>query len=208
MRVGVRSLLRAPVLTLTIVATVGPGVGATAAIFSAINAALLRPLPYARAGTSRAALHGCAAVQVPVFRRRLPGTDPSTDPFRTSSRPIPIASMSFSSSELARAAPHTRGVVASSFRCSASTPSLGRDFTEPTAGPARRRRSPSRAGRSGSAGLAGAPTSSGSRFVWMARTTRSLVYSPGLSGPLNAGRTCSSSSNSRRRLARARSSIR
>ena len=46
-RVGVRSLLRAPVLTLTIIATVGLGVGATAAIFSAINAALLRPLPYA-----------------------------------------------------------------------------------------------------------------------------------------------------------------
>lgn len=46
-RIGVRSLLRVPVLTLTIVATVGVGMGATAAIFSAIDAALLRPLPYA-----------------------------------------------------------------------------------------------------------------------------------------------------------------
>src|SRR5439155_10674473 len=47
LRIGVRSLLRAPVLTLTIVATVGLGLGATAAIFSAVSAALLRPLPYA-----------------------------------------------------------------------------------------------------------------------------------------------------------------
>lgn len=46
-RISIRSLLRAPVLTLTIVATVGLGIGATTAIFSAINAALLRPLPYA-----------------------------------------------------------------------------------------------------------------------------------------------------------------
>ncbi|HUQ87765.1 MAG TPA: ABC transporter permease [Vicinamibacterales bacterium] len=46
-RVGIRSLLRAPLLTLTIIATVGIGIGATAAIFSAINAAMLRPLPYA-----------------------------------------------------------------------------------------------------------------------------------------------------------------
>ena len=45
-RIGVRSLLRAPVLTLTIIVTVGLGLGATAAIFSAVSAALLRPLPY------------------------------------------------------------------------------------------------------------------------------------------------------------------
>src|SRR5918993_779494 len=43
---GLRSLLRVPALTLTIVLTVGIGMGATVAIFSAIDAALLRPLPY------------------------------------------------------------------------------------------------------------------------------------------------------------------
>ena len=48
LRIGVRSLLRAPVLTLTIIVTVGVGLGATAAIFSAVSAALLRPLPYAQ----------------------------------------------------------------------------------------------------------------------------------------------------------------
>ena len=46
-RVGLRSLARVPLLTLTIVATVGLGIGATVAIFSAIDAAILRPLPYA-----------------------------------------------------------------------------------------------------------------------------------------------------------------
>jgi predicted permease len=47
LRISLRSLMRVPLLTLTIVATVGVGIGATAAIFSAINAAMLRPLPYA-----------------------------------------------------------------------------------------------------------------------------------------------------------------
>ncbi|HTV02303.1 MAG TPA: ABC transporter permease, partial [Luteitalea sp.] len=47
MRIAVRSLMRAPMLTATIVASVGLGLGATTAIFSAVQAALLRPLPYA-----------------------------------------------------------------------------------------------------------------------------------------------------------------
>jgi putative ABC transport system permease protein len=47
LRIGFRTLLRAPMMTLTIIATVGLGIGATTVIFSAVNAALLRPLPYA-----------------------------------------------------------------------------------------------------------------------------------------------------------------
>src|SRR5437773_3621256 len=47
LRISLRNLLGAPMLTLTIVATVGLGIGATTVIFSAVNAALLRPLPYA-----------------------------------------------------------------------------------------------------------------------------------------------------------------
>jgi predicted permease len=46
-RISLRSLLRSPILALTIVATVGLGIGATAVIFSAIQTALLHPLPYA-----------------------------------------------------------------------------------------------------------------------------------------------------------------
>jgi putative ABC transport system permease protein len=45
-RTSCRSLLRTPVLALTVIGTVGLGIGATTAIFSAVNAALLRPLPY------------------------------------------------------------------------------------------------------------------------------------------------------------------
>lgn len=48
-KIGVRSLMRVPLLTATIILTVGVGMGATAAIFSAIDAAILRPLPYANA---------------------------------------------------------------------------------------------------------------------------------------------------------------
>src|SRR3954447_13154452 len=46
-RVAVRGLLRAPGLAVTIVASVGLGIGAATAIFAVIDAALLRPLPYA-----------------------------------------------------------------------------------------------------------------------------------------------------------------
>jgi predicted permease len=45
-RISLRGLWRSPVLTLTIVATVGLGLGATTVIFAAVNAAFLRPLPY------------------------------------------------------------------------------------------------------------------------------------------------------------------
>jgi putative ABC transport system permease protein len=47
LRVTLRGLIRAPMMTMTIIVTVGLGIGATTVIFSAIDAALLRPLPYA-----------------------------------------------------------------------------------------------------------------------------------------------------------------
>ena len=47
LRISLRGLFRAPLMSMTIVATVGLGIGATTVIFAAVNAALLQPLPYA-----------------------------------------------------------------------------------------------------------------------------------------------------------------
>jgi putative ABC transport system permease protein len=46
-RISLRGALRAPITAMVIVATVGLGIGATTTVFTAVNAALLRPLPYA-----------------------------------------------------------------------------------------------------------------------------------------------------------------
>src|SRR5262245_27139226 len=43
---AVRSLRRRPVLALVVALTLGLGVGATTAVFSVVDAVLLRPLPY------------------------------------------------------------------------------------------------------------------------------------------------------------------
>jgi hypothetical protein len=47
LRICLRGLLRAPIFALVIVTTVGIGIGATTTVFTAVQAALLRPLPYA-----------------------------------------------------------------------------------------------------------------------------------------------------------------
>jgi len=49
-RIALRGLVRAPVLTTTIVVSVGLGIGAATAIFAILDAALLRPLPYTQPG--------------------------------------------------------------------------------------------------------------------------------------------------------------
>src|SRR5262245_56119571 len=48
-RIGLRSLLRVPMLLTAVVATVGLGIGATTAMFAVVDSTPLRPLPHADA---------------------------------------------------------------------------------------------------------------------------------------------------------------
>jgi putative ABC transport system permease protein len=128
LRIAARSLLRAPMLTLTIVVTVGLGLGATAAIFSAVSAAILRPLPYAEP-------HNLVRIytDTPPFKFRFSAADylAFTEQQTRFERHATYTDRNVSyanadSAELLR----TRVVSWGFFSTLGITPALGRDFQE------------------------------------------------------------------------------
>ena len=128
LRIGVRSLVRTPVLTLTIVVTVGLGLGATAAIFSAVNAALLRPLAYAQP-ENLVRLY----TDAPPFKFRFSAVDylAFTEQQRRFERHATFTdrTVSFSNQDAAELL-RTRVVSPAFFSVLGIHPILGRDFSE------------------------------------------------------------------------------
>jgi putative ABC transport system permease protein len=128
LRVGVRSLLRVPLLTATIIATVGIGIGATATIFSAIDAAMLRPLPYADADRLVRIY-----TDTPPFKFRFSAADylAFTDQQTRFERHATYTdrSVTFSNGQVAELL-RARVVSFGFFSVLGITPQIGRDFTE------------------------------------------------------------------------------
>ena len=182
LRITCRSLLRSPMLALTIVVTVGLGIGATTAMFAVVDAALLRPLPYAAPGRTRARLHRHAAVPVPVFAGRLPGARRAADDARARRRRTPNewrrSATARSPSRFAEGS--CRGRISI---CSGSHPRSGADSRRPTASPPVRRPSSS-ATTSGSSASVRARTRLASRSVWTGWTTPLTGVMPPAVGPL------------------------
>ena len=132
-RICLRTLVRVPVMTLTIVATVGLGIGATTVIFGAVNAALLQPLPYrdpnrlvrfytdAPPNKFRFSLADYLALQAQQthFERIAAYTD---------------RSMAFSDGTVAERL-RGREVSSTYFGLLGIKPSIGRDFSEPDGRP-------------------------------------------------------------------------
>jgi putative ABC transport system permease protein len=128
-RIGVRSLMRVPMLTLTIIVTVGSGIGATAAIFSAINAAMLRPLPYAESDRLVRIY-----TDTPPFKFRFSAADylaftAQQTRFEQSATYTDRA-VSFSNGDIAEVL-RTRVVSWGFFSLLGVKPLIGRDFAEP-----------------------------------------------------------------------------
>ena len=60
---AVRTFIRNPGFAAVVILTLGLGIGATTAIFSVVNAVLIRPLPYRDAGRLFATRRHCPTIR-------------------------------------------------------------------------------------------------------------------------------------------------
>jgi putative ABC transport system permease protein len=67
LRYALRLLLKARVFTLAVVFTIALGIGASTAIFSVVNAILVRPLPFAEPGRLLQMAEKNDALKLPAF---------------------------------------------------------------------------------------------------------------------------------------------
>ena len=125
-RTALRALGRVPVLTAIIVLTVGIGIGASTAIFAAVDAALLRPLPYADSGRLF-----WIYTDAPPFRWRFSAVDYlALEAQQTQFEGVAAyteRSMAFTTGATAELL-NGRVVTASYFKLLGIVPALGRDF--------------------------------------------------------------------------------
>ena len=132
-RTALRALARVPVLTAVIVLTVGIGIGASTAIFAAVDAALLRPLPY----TDPDRLVWIYT-DAPPFRWRFSVVDylalEAQQTHFESVAAYTERSMAFTTGATAELL-NGRVVTASYFRLLGIIPALGRDFSPADAKP-------------------------------------------------------------------------
>ena len=203
MRIALRGLARVPVLALTIVGSVGLGIGAATAMFAILDAALLRPLPYAQPEQLVRIF-----TDSPPYRFRFSVADylalaaQQTSFTRVSAyADRPMTYTDGASAERLRG----RQVSSTYFDTLGISPALGRTFTaadsRPGAPPSvilshhfwRQR-------------LGGAADAIGRPYAWTAWTTASSVSCPRSPARSRRARTTSSLPNGTRRLARDRSS--
>jgi putative ABC transport system permease protein len=132
LRYGVRMLLKKPVFTLIAVLTLALGIGTNTAIFSVVNAVLLRPLPYAE--PERLLAVGSASQRAPGVRNAV--SYPDFVDWRERNRTLEAIAVYHSATLTltgAGAPAHLHGQVVSAelFDVLGARPQLGRVFTRP-----------------------------------------------------------------------------
>jgi predicted permease len=129
LKYGIRKLIERPVFTLTAIITLGLGIGANSAVFSVVNAVLLKPLPYKDPGQLVVATNkyeqprteaGFSILELDDFKQR-------TDVFEQVSL---VAAISGNLTDVDRPERiQSRGVTHEFFEMLGVSPILGRIFT-------------------------------------------------------------------------------